>query len=245
MSYLCKTNALVLSKLDYGDTSKIATLYTEDYGKESCIIKGARSSKSKIGGIVDLMNQIQIVFYKKDSREVQIISQADLISHYSHLKESLESLKYGSGVIELLKTLTIENEVNKRLYKGSVKILEMMNNPESDSQLLFLKYLIFFIDELGYSLKEKECKTCSNPLSEFSRVYFNYEKGFLCEECGSHQIVNYEFDKELFNLFICLSSKQNDCRYTSENLKRLITFLEKFLKYHLPEFKGIKSLYTY
>ncbi|MDZ7763357.1 MAG: DNA repair protein RecO [Melioribacteraceae bacterium] len=245
MSYLCKTNALVLSKLNYGDTSKIVTLYTEDYGKETCIIKGARSSKSKIGGMVDLMNQIQIVFYKKDSREVQIISQADLISHFPHIKESLDSLKYGSGVIELLKLLTIENEVNKRLFKGSIKILEMMNTPDTDSQLLFLKYFTFFIDELGYSVKEEECKTCRSSLNESSKVFFNYEKGFLCENCGSHHIVNYEFDKELFKLFICLSSKQNDCRYTSENLKRLITFLEKFLKYHLPEFKGIKSLYTY
>ncbi len=245
MSNLCKTNALVISKINYGDTSKIVTLFTEEYGKETCIIKGARSPKSKIGGIVDVMNFVEIVFYKKENREIQIISQADLISHFPQIKENLDSLKYGSSVIELLKLLTIENEVNQRLFRGSVKILEMMNNSESDSQLLFTKYFIFFIDELGYSLKETKCKVCEKELNEFSKVYFNYEKGFICEDCGKNELINYEFSKELFNLFICLSNKQNECKYTSENLGRLNTFLEKFLKYHLPEFKGLKSMYLY
>lgn len=245
MSQLHKTNALVLSKLNYGDTSKIVTLFTEDYGRETCIIKGARSPKSKIGGIVDVMNQIQIVYYKKDSREVQIISQADLIAHYSNIKNDLESLKYGSSVIELLKSLTIDSEINTRLYRGSVKILDMMNKVDNDSQLLFLKYFLFFIDELGYSIKEDECKVCSTDLKKSNTIYFNYEKGFLCEDCGKSELVNYEFSTELFNLFICLSRKQNECKYTSENLSRLISFLEKFLKYHLQEFKGIKSIYLY
>ena len=245
MSQLQKTNAIVLSKIDFGDTSKIVTLFTEDFGRETCIIKGGRSSKSKIGGIVDVLNHIQVVFYKKASREVQMISQADLISHYPHTKENLDRLKYSSGVIELLNSLTIANEVNKRLFKGSVKILDLINDPDNDPQLLFVKYFIFFIDELGYSLNDYNCKLCSKNLIEEATIYFNQEKGFMCTNCGTHELINYEFSKELFNLLICLSSKKNSCRYNSENLARLISFFEKFLKYHIPEFRGIKSIHTY
>ncbi len=245
MSQLHKTNAIVLSKINFGDTSKIVTLYTEDFGKETCIIKGGRTSKSKIGAIVDVMNHIQVVFYKKDSREVQLISQADLISHFPQIKQNLELLKYSSGVLELLNSLTVSNEENKRLYKGTVKILDLINDPISDPQLLFVKYLMFFTDELGYSLKELDCKLCNKDLREEAVVYFNQEKGFMCMNCGKHELINYEFSKELFNLLICLSSKQNECSYNSESLARLITFFEKFLKYHIPEFRGIKSIYTF
>lgn len=245
MSQLHKTNALVLSKLNFGDTSKIVNLFTEDFGRETCIIKGARSPKSKIGGIVDVMNNIQVVFYKKESREVQMISQADLISHYPNIKTNLECLKYASSVLELLNSLTIANEENPRLYKGSIKILDLMNDLSNDPQLLFVKYFIFFIDELGYSLKEYDCKLCGKNLMEGEGVYYNHEKGFMCTNCGSHELINYEFSKELFNLLICLSDKQNECKYNSESLARLISFFEKFLKYHIPEFKGIKSIYTF
>jgi DNA repair protein RecO (recombination protein O) len=120
MSQLHKTNAIVLSKLNFGDTSKIVTLFTEEFGKETCIIKGGRSPKSKIGGIVDVMNHIQVVFYKKESREVQMISQADLISNFTVIKENLEKLKYASSVLELLNSLTIANEQNEKLYRGLI-----------------------------------------------------------------------------------------------------------------------------
>ena len=148
-------------------------------------------------------------------------------------------------MLELLNSLTLSSEENKRLYKGTVRILNLMDTPESDPQLLFLKYLMFFTDELGYSLKEFDCKVCGKDLKDVAVVYFNQEKGFMCTECGKHALINYEFSKELFNLFICLSSKQNECKYNSESLARLITFFEKFLKYHIPEFKGIKSIYTF
>lgn len=244
MSNLQKTRAIVLSKINFGDTSKIVTLYTEDYGKETCIIKGGRSAKSKIGGIVDVMNHIEVVFYKKENREMQLISQSDLISHFPNIKQNLDSLKYAASVLELLYSLTIANEVNKKLYKGSVKILDMMNDSSDNPQLLFVKYFMFFLDELGYSLKGYNCKKCSKDFSESEVIYYNHARGFLCPDCGKNEIVNYEFSKELFNLLICLSAKQNQCTYSFENLKKLILFFEKFLKYHVPEFKGLKSIYT-
>ncbi|MCZ7604290.1 MAG: DNA repair protein RecO [Melioribacteraceae bacterium] len=244
MSHLEKTNAIVLTKLNFGDTSKIVTLFTEEFGKETCIIKGGRSSKSKFGAIIDVMNHVQVIFYKKQSREVQLISQADLISHFPHIKQNLDSLKYASGVLELLNSLTISNEQNSKLFRGTIKILNLMDKEENHPQLLFVKYLMFFIDELGYSLKEYECKICGNPLDENSDVLYNQEKGFMCVNCGKHQLINFEFSKELFKLLICLSGRQNECKYSIENLNRLVSFFEKFLKYHIPEFKGIKSIYT-
>jgi len=244
MSNLQKTRAIVLSKLNFGDTSKIVTLYTENYGKETCIIKGGRSAKSKIGGIIDVMNHIEVVYYKKESRDMQLISQSDLISHYPHIKQNLDSLKYAASVLELLYSLTIANEVNKKLFKGSVKILDMMNDSLDNPQILFVKYFMFFLDELGYSLKEYNCKKCGKDLNVSEVIYYNHERGFLCSDCGINEIINYEFSKELFNLLTCLSAKQNQCTYSFENLKKLIQFFEKFLKYHVPEFKGLKSIYT-
>jgi DNA repair protein RecO (recombination protein O) len=76
MSEILKTEAFVLSKLNYGDTSSIVSLYTKDSGKISAIIKGARSPKSKMGMIIDPLNFLEIILYKKDSREVQLISSA-------------------------------------------------------------------------------------------------------------------------------------------------------------------------
>ena len=144
MSDIIKTKAVVIKKLDYGDTSKIATFFTEDFGKISAIIKGARSPKSKMGSVVDILNTVQIVYYKKESREIQLISQADLINHYSRIKEDLDKLKYASAVAELLLNLILDDEAHPKLYKGSIKILDLMNESKESAEYYFVKYLFSY-----------------------------------------------------------------------------------------------------
>ena len=73
------TDAIVLRAIKYGDTSKIVTLYTRRFGKVAVIAKGARSAKSKFGSALEPMSLIQAVFYRKENREVQLLSQADLL----------------------------------------------------------------------------------------------------------------------------------------------------------------------
>lgn len=242
MSELIKTRALVLRKLDYGDTSKIAQFYTEDYGKISAIIKGARSSKSKIGLMVDTFNLLQIVLYKKETRDIQIVSDVDLLQHFVNIKENLERFKYASAVIELLLNLTIEHDHNERLFAGSVRILELINNPEKNPKLFFTKYFLFFIKEIGYEFPTTHCSICKKNLNDSMQISYSYESGILCGECRKDRFTHFDFSKELFNLLQCLSSKINNIKYNENDLDKIIKLLEKFIKYHVQEFKGLKSL---
>ena len=45
---LNKTRGIVLHHIKYSETSIIATIYTEVFGRQSYIIKGIRNKKSKI-----------------------------------------------------------------------------------------------------------------------------------------------------------------------------------------------------
>ncbi|MCH7771446.1 MAG: DNA repair protein RecO, partial [Bacteroidetes bacterium] len=74
MSKIIKTEAIVLSKMNYRDTSIITIVYTEELGKISAIVKGGRSPRSKFGMIIDPLNHLQIIIYLKESREVQLLS---------------------------------------------------------------------------------------------------------------------------------------------------------------------------
>ena len=118
MSEIVKTEAVVLSKMDYRDTSSILSVYTKDYGKISVILKGVRNPKSKKGFVAEPLNHLHIIIYRKDSRELQLLSSADLISHFPRIKEDLDRLKYSLAILELVKNLTPDNEVNTRLFNG-------------------------------------------------------------------------------------------------------------------------------
>lgn len=245
MSEIVKTKAVVIKKLDYGDTSKIATFFTEDFGKISAIIKGARSPKSKMGSVVDILNTVQIVYYKKESREVQLVSQADLINHYSKIKEDLDKLKYASAVAELLLNLILDDEAHPKLYKGSVKILDLMNEAKEPAEYYFVKYILFFLKENGYEISLDKCSSCGRKIEIGKPYSFSYNSGLLCSECKHEHVISYEFSPELFNLLFCLSRRNNECKYNKNDLTKLIFFFEKYISYHIPEFKGLKSLHVY
>lgn len=242
MSEIIKTRALVLRKIDFGDTSRIAQFYTEDFGKISAIIKGARTQRSKTGMLIDTMNYLQIIFYSKETREVQIVSDVDLIKHYSRIREDFDKFKHASAIVELLSSLTLENEGHKKLFYGTVRILELLDESPNDPKYLFAKYFLFFLREMGYYFQVENCNVCGNKINTGQSVAFNYDTGIMCDVCSRNRMTNFELGKELFDLLFCLNSRNMDAKYKQSDLDLVIKILEKFLIYHIPEFKGIKSL---
>jgi DNA repair protein RecO (recombination protein O) len=66
---IAETKAIVLHTRKFSDTSKIATLFTSDFGKISVIAKGAAKPKSKFGSSLDPLSYINISFIKKILRD--------------------------------------------------------------------------------------------------------------------------------------------------------------------------------
>jgi DNA repair protein RecO (recombination protein O) len=241
MSEIIKTEAVVLSKMNYSDTSIIATLFTEDQGRLNVIVKGARSPKSKYGRIVDPINHLLVVFYKKESRELQLLSSADIIDHFQVIKEDLNRLKFAYSTVELIKNLLAEHEVNKKIFKGCVKILQRLNAGEELPEISFGRFFIFFLKEIGYEIQIESCAICGRK--EFdNKVYYSYEKGLICGKCKKSAVDIYDINLELLNYLKCLKNNESASSFNNLMYQKAIMFMENHLKYHVPDFKGISSL---
>ncbi len=242
MAEIIKTKGIVLSKLDYSESSKIARIYTSEKGKISVIVKAARSAKSKTGKIVEPLNIIELVYYEKSTRELQLLSDASLIEHFASLRNDLNALIYATAVTELIDKLIHAEEPNERLFRGAARILQYINSSPERAETFFVKFLFFFAEILGYELTFDKCNKCGAPLGSEHKIAFNYEKGFLCERCSKNDLVNFNFTKEQYKIMRCLTTREFDCSQNGKTLNEIITFLEKYLAYQIEEFKEIKAL---
>ncbi len=242
MSEIINTEAVVLSKINYGDTSLIVSLFTKEYGKLSVIVKGGRSPKSKTGFIVDPINNLSVIIYSKDTRELQILSGADLISPFTRIKEDYEKLKYSYAVLELLKKLTVDHEVNERLYKGLVRILSLLDTSDESPVVIFGRFFLFFLTELGYEVQLDKCSVCGRTNLSGTDLAYNYGMGILCPDCRREHLESYSISSELFNHLTCLKKSKNKIKNNTATAEKAIVFMEKYLIYHIPDFKGIQSL---
>jgi DNA repair protein RecO (recombination protein O) len=242
MSDIIKTEAVVLHKIKYGDTSIIVTLFTKDYGKLTAMVKGGRNPKSKFGLIVDTFNHLQIVFYKKDSREIQLISSADIISHFPNIKIDLEYQRYAQAVLELVKNLNVEHEVNHKLFNGLIRIFSLMDESKESAVILFARFFMFFLAELGYQLQLEKCSGCGRKELSKSELSYNYELGIFCTECRANVVESFRINAELFSLLICLKYNKRIEQLNNGLIDKAIFFMEKHLKHHVADFKGIQSI---
>ena len=242
MSSIIKNEALILRKTKFGDTSLIIEVYSKEKGRMSALLKGARSPKSKIGSRIDLINHVEVVIYNKEDKDLQLVTQVNLINHFPHLRENLEKIKYGSAVCELILKLVPENEPNDRIFRGTVKILSLINDCDHNESYYFSQYLLFFIKEIGYELSLLNCSNCGKNLDGETENSFDFSSGIICKDCKKDKIHTYQFSEELFNLLKCLNTKNNRISYSEGNIKNIIFILEKFLIYHNSDFKEIRSL---
>ena len=99
---ILKTEAVVLKGWKLGETSKIVSLYTRDFGKVKVVAKGGRGPKSKFKGCLEPLTHIRIVYYDKRTRDLQLLSQADLIDPYLHIVGNVERTSLGLATAELV-----------------------------------------------------------------------------------------------------------------------------------------------
>ncbi len=241
MSQIKIVEAFVLSKINYGDTSKILHVFSRDYGKFSVIAKGSRSKNSLYGRVLDPLNRVSLSVYKKETREMQIVSGADLISHYELIRSDFEASAYAMAVLELIKNLLPDEEVNEVLYRGTERILSLMEEKKEHPQLLFGRFYLFILKQVGYEIIPEVCASCNKAITNEPENSILLDQGIICSGCSSNRINAIKLEEELFKLIICLNGKKN-LEITGKFAGKLIRLLELYSRHHFPDYKGSKSL---
>jgi len=245
MSEIIKTEAVVLNKIDYRDTSVIASLYTKDFGKISAILKGGRTTKSRTGKIVDPLNHLQIIIYKKETRDVQLLSDAEIITHFSKLKENLPALKYSYAIIELVHKLASDYEENKRTFYGIVRILSLFEKGEEKPEVLFGRFFLFLMKESGYEIQLGKCSVCGRTDLKNMILGFNWDSGMLCVNCKEEKKNYFNINPELFDYMSCLKNNKLVSEINDSMNDYANKFFESYLQFHVPGFKEIRSLKSF
>lgn len=116
---LHKTKGIVLRTVKYGDTSLIATIYTELFGTQSYLLNGIRK-ESKKGGAKSNMFQpaslLQLVVYHNELKQLNRIKEFNWAFLYQHIFFDVRKNSVALFMIELLQKCLRQPEENAPLY---------------------------------------------------------------------------------------------------------------------------------
>lgn len=143
--------------------------------------------KSKFGATLEPLSVVSLILYKKDQRELQLISQCDTVKTYKSIHDELERLAVGLSIIELLNQLTHDEEGNEALYTLLVQSLDELERAQKHFMNLFLAFELRCASVLGFMPSLDACKGCGRKLddlvAEDSAVFQAGRGAVICGRC--------------------------------------------------------------
>jgi DNA repair protein RecO (recombination protein O) len=185
---ITKTDAIVLKTMKFRDTSKIVTFYTRRYGKLKGVAKGARQMKSKFGASLEPMTRVALVLYRKEHRDLQLVSQCDIVRYYKRIHSEIERMSVALSILDLVNQLAHDEEENADLYRLLVETFEQLEQTSKNFVNLFYAFELRLAGLFGFSPALEVCRRCGRKVDEFrgeGPVILQLSRGgILCPQCA-------------------------------------------------------------
>lgn len=245
MPKLIKSEALILHSIRWHESSKIVTLYAREWGKIGVIARGALKPKSPFAGSIETLNHVHCTISMKAGRELQILTELDVLDSYGGLRLKLERLPYALAVSELLNLVLDGHEADAVFFDFAatmIKNIETAPHPE----IIFWYFLLKFSSFLGFRPQLKHCHICHSEPSSGS-VSFNLSQGAVyCTDCVSHSAGGMKLKHEHWQFLKQLQTyphkKIQNFSYENTAGFNFTPLLLEYMNFHTEKNVVLKSL---
>lgn len=247
---LFTTQAIVIRSLNYGESDKILTFFTRDFGKLKGIAKGARRSKKRFQNVLGLFSHLRLIFFDREGMGLVRVESGDSLHLFPDIREDLKKIYYGNYYLELANEMAGEREANPEAFDLLLSFLMDLDAaaPEEEQVRMFeIRMLSLF----GYRPHLTRCGLCKRAweeLKESPAAFFSLERGTLiCGVCskngerllpislGTARLIDQVAQVEL--------AKLPRLRFTTQALSESRGLLPRFITHQLgKELKSLKAI---
>ncbi|MCU0496141.1 MAG: DNA repair protein RecO [Anaerolineae bacterium] len=179
-----RTKALILKRRDFGEADRLLTILTPSRGKLEVVAKGARKPTSTKTGHVELFTKADMLISK--GRNLDLVSQAEMIAPYLPLRESLERGAYANYVTELTDRFIAEaDDVNNQA------VFELLDTAfdrlcqDEDVRLVTRYFELRLLDLTGFRPELQQCVISYQQVQPEDQ-YFSFAEGGVVTPAHAH-----------------------------------------------------------
>lgn len=179
-----KTKAIVLKNFDLFEADKIVTLLSPQHGLIKAVAKGVRRTKSKFGARLEPFSHIDLILYR--GRDLDTITQVELVEPFMALRSSLDEISYGSAMLDLTFKIATPGQQQPEAFNLLLSALQTLDTRRVDPRVLLAIFQIKLAVVAGFEPHLSECANCGSGIDFKNGGYFsNGNGGFLCNLCRS------------------------------------------------------------
>ena len=231
-----KTFGIVLCLIPYNDRTQFAHIYTEKFGKISCLVK---ISRNRIGGSVQSkyapLTILELELERKGSQEIFTILEASVLqSPYSQTISAPDRSAQCLYLAELVDKTIIETTPEARIWEFLSKSIELFMIMKAGAANFHLVFTMKLCHLLGFSISDEDYE---------EGMQFDIREGIFTREAITHPLyLNAESALWFHRLLNTSFSDLDQLQLNHNQRSALLVMILSFIRIHLPNSAELKSL---
>ena len=240
---LTRCEAVVVRTYPLGDTSRIAVLYSREFGLVRGVAKGARGPKSRFGAGLEPLTVVDVVLYRKDGRDLDLLSKVDVLEDWR--ATDLAKVAHAQAVLEFVDRLVHEVEPDPRLYALVRSALHaIVATPAESLAAVTLAFQLHACRLLGYGLECARCAGCgAPPAGRFAPS----KGGAVCARCAEGEAQALHASPSALAALAALQATPEGALEAAAialpGAGEMLRLVEFHLKSHVARFGGFRALH--
>jgi DNA repair protein RecO (recombination protein O) len=183
------SDALVVRTVAIGEADVIATLVTEQAGKISAVVRGARKGSRRVGGALEPVHTIAVLL-EDSGAELTTLKEARIVRMRTRVAGSLEALGAAGTALRWARHLFPPRAPEPDGWRVLVDLLDALDQCTGSPRKELASAGLALLSAVGYGLELKGCVSCGRPCPEGRAACVDPARGGLvCRACGGASTV--------------------------------------------------------
>ncbi|MDP4285604.1 MAG: DNA repair protein RecO [Bacteroidota bacterium] len=231
------TQGIVLRTIKYGETSVIASIFTELFGIQSYLVNGVRTSgKTSKAHFFQPSSLLELQVYHNELKNLQRIKELKWSVLYKNILSDITKNSVALYMVELLQKCLKQPETNEPLFQFCEDAFLHLDVADKEITANFPIYFSLQLAPfLGFRLQDNYSG---------KRNIFNLKEGFFSDlESSDSEHVSIEISFYISQLLKAIHPHRlEEIKINRKTRQAILKSMESYYGWHIPEFGSMKTL---
>lgn len=180
-----ESRALLLRSVPQGDSSAIATYFTERHGKVTFALRAVRQSKRRMPLALEAFHTLILRYKRRRASDLWTLETADLERARLELSADLDASFAAGAYLRWLFALSPQRQADAELFVEAELQLDRLVS-EGEGRAWQIHAGVRLLAHAGYELVLAACVSCQRPRPAQKRALASAERGgIVCRACAT------------------------------------------------------------
>lgn len=226
-----KIEGIIISTVDYKESSKIVNVLTSTEGIIGVLAKGSKKIKSKIASVSSVLSYgtFYLSYHKGN---MPLLTEVDIIDSFKQIRKDIIKMNYALFLLELSGQV-YRHDRSQKIYELLIEGLRKINEGH-DCQIVTNIIELKLLQYLGIKPVVERCVSCQKKVNIIT--ISSYRGGYLCKDCVGKETIFHLKTLQLIRMFFYVDISKITKIEVSDTIKKEI---DLFIDDYYERYSGL------